>query len=81
MANFDSGVKSYIRAKATVEVSFPVDFRDNADISCYQCYYFRRNYQTCGLNGQICEYPSKYVGSYCPLEIIEKTEENTNESN
>ena len=79
MANFDSGVKSYIRAKATVEVSFPVDFRDNADISCYQCYYFRRNYQTCGLNGQICEYPNKYVGSYCPLEIIEQTAETNNE--
>ena len=81
MANFESGVKSYIRAKATVEVSFPVDFRDNADVSCYQCYFLRRNYQTCGLNGQICEYPNKYVGSCCPLEIIEKQEETNNESN
>lgn len=81
MANFDSGVKHYIKAKATVEVSFPVDFKGNADISCYQCYYFRRTYQTCGLNGQICEYPNNYVGSKCPLKINENMEEANNESN
>lgn len=76
MANFNSGVASYVQAKATVYVSFPVDFKGNADISCNQCEYFRRNYKTCGLNGKICEYPQNYVGSNCPLEIIQEGEIN-----
>lgn len=71
MANFDSGVKRYIKARAVVEVSFPVDYKDNADVSCHQCIYFRRTYQTCGLNGYICEYPSKHVGSACPLVEVD----------
>lgn len=76
MANFDSGVKTYIRGYATVEATFPVDWNGNADICCCQCRFFRRSSQSCALNGQICEYPSKYVGSYCPLELLEKREEN-----
>lgn len=67
MANFDSGVARYIKATATVEVNFPVDRKGIADVSCYQCDFFRRNYQTCGLNGKMCSYPSKYVGEWCPL--------------
>ena len=60
--DFDSG-------EATVDVFFPVDKRGAADVCCYQCWYFRRNYQTCGLNGEICQYPSKFVGSMCPLKL------------
>lgn len=72
MANFDSGVASYIHAQAKVDVFFPVDSRGNADISCNQCYYFRRSYKTCGLNGEVCQYPEKYVGASCPLEVVEE---------
>lgn len=72
MANFESGVSSYIHAQAKVDVFFPVDSRGNADISCSQCYYFRRNYKTCGLNGEVCQYPEKYVGASCPLEEVEE---------
>ncbi len=71
MASFDSGVAKYIHATATIKVTFPVDFKGNADISCYQCFFFRKNYRTCGLNGEICEYPEKFVGSHCPLEVLE----------
>lgn len=71
MANFDSGVAKYIHATATINVTFPVDFKGNADISCCQCFFFRKNYRTCGLNGEICEYPEKFVGSHCPLEVLE----------
>lgn len=60
MANFESGVAKYIHAKATVKVHFPVDFKGNADISCK-------------LTKEICEYPEKYVGSACPLELEEET--------
>ena len=80
MPDFESGVASYVHAQATVDVFFPVDNRGNEDVCCYQCYYFRRNYQTCGLNGEICQYPSKYVGSLCPLKFIENMEETNNES-
>lgn len=72
MASFDSGVASYIHAQAKVDVFFPVDAKGNADISCSQCYYFRRNYKTCGLNGEVCQYPEKYVGASCPLEEVEE---------
>ena len=34
MAEFSRGVKEYIRARAMVEVTFPVDFKGNVDISC-----------------------------------------------
>lgn len=72
MANFDSGVASYIHAQAKVDIFFPVDFKGNADISCNQCYFFRRSYKTCGLNGEVCQYPEKYVGASCPLEEVEE---------
>lgn len=72
MANFDNGVASYIHAQAKVDVFFPVDRRGNADISCNQCFYFRRSYKTCGLNGEVCQYPEKYVGASCPLEKMEE---------
>ncbi len=69
--SFDSGVKSYIIGRATVEVGFPVDFRGNADVTCTQCFFFRESSKRCALTGQISEYPTKYVGSHCPLEIVE----------
>lgn len=72
MANFESGVSGYIYGEATVKVAFPVDHKGNPDISCFQCRFFRRNYQTCGLNGEICQYPNKFVGGYCPLKMIQE---------
>lgn len=81
MPVFQSGVDAYIHATCTINVHFPVNHRGEADISCYQCQYFRRNYQTCGINNAICEYPAKYVGSRCPLELKEtvKISEKENE--
>lgn len=76
MSRLDSGVKDYIRTRATVEIYFPVDWRGQADISCNQCFFFRRNYQTCGLNGEVCQYPNKYVGDGCPLEPVSEENEN-----
>ena len=78
MANFESGISSYIEAEATVKVFFPVDWKGNADISCNQCYYFRKNYSTCGLNGEVCQYPQKYVGGSCPLHPVEDENDNNN---
>ena len=37
MANFDSGVKAYIFGEYTIKISFPVDFKDNADVLCCPC--------------------------------------------
>lgn len=71
MANFESGVSRYITGTATVKVHFPVDLKGNEDISCYQCPFFKRSYSICGLNNEVCNYPSKYVGVNCPLEIME----------
>lgn len=72
MAQLDSGVSDYVHCQATVDVFFPIDRRGNADISCNQCFFFRRNYQTCGLNGEVCQYPQKYVGGSCPLKPVDE---------
>lgn len=68
MPDFDSGVYGYVHAHTTVHVHFPVDAKGNADISCYQCDFFRRTSVTCGLNGKPCYKPQTYVGAWCPLE-------------
>lgn len=74
MANFDSGVASYVIGRATVTVGFPVDFKGNAEIACKHCPFFVRSAQKCGLNQEIVNYPEKYVGVNCPLERIEENE-------
>lgn len=79
MPEFSRGVKEYIRAHALVEVTFPVDFRDHAEVNCHQCKYYRRSYKKCGLNGEICEYPDKYIGSRCPLTFYSDDKENDKE--
>lgn len=70
MADFTSGVKRYIKARAVVEVGFPVDWRDNAEIACKHCPFYVRATQRCGLNQQIVNYPERFVGSECPLEEV-----------
>ena len=70
MANFDTGVKRYIKARCVVEVSFPVDWKDNAEIACKHCNFYVRATQRCGLNQEIINYPERYIGEYCPLEEV-----------
>ena len=72
MANFDSGVKRYIKACAIVEVNFPVDWHDKEEIACKHCPFYVRTTQRCGLNQEIVNYPDYYVGYNCPLEPIEE---------
>lgn len=69
MANFSDGVKGYITGECKVKVHFPVDWKDNADVNCYQCKYFSRAIGICYLTKEISEYPTKYIGSNCPLEF------------
>ena len=76
MKDFSSGVKAYITGECVVKINFPVDWKDNADVCCYQCKMFSRNTGMCQLTKEISEYPTKYIGSHCPLnfdgEIKEK---------
>lgn len=74
MSDFSSGVKAYITGEATVKVHFPIDYKDNADVSCYQCKYFSRASGICYLTKEISEYPQKYIASSCPLDFSEKGE-------
>lgn len=69
MVDFDRGVKSYITGTCTIAVHFPVDWNDKADISCYQCKFFSRNNGVCQITKEVSEYPTKYIGSMCPLEF------------
>ena len=68
MANFESGVASYVTGTAIIKVYFPVDKRGNAAINCKQCQYLSSNERMCQLNKQPVAYPHQYVGEYCPLE-------------
>ena len=72
MPTFENGVYGYVHAHCIVHVHFPVDAKGNADISCYQCDFFRRQSSTCGLNGKPCYKPNQYVGAWCPLENDEE---------
>ena len=74
MGEFDSGVVRYVHAQAVVDVFCPVDAKGNADISCNQCPFFRRQSSRCGLNETLCAFPQKYVGQYCPLPKTESEE-------
>lgn len=74
MSNFDSGVKRYIKARVTLEVGFPVDWRDNAEVACKHCPFYVRATQRCGLTQDLVNYPEKYVGESCPLEAVPEEE-------
>lgn len=75
MANFDTGVSKYIKTRAVVETYFPVDWRGSVEIACKHCNYFVRANQRCGLTQQVVNFPERYVGECCPLEVIEENEE------
>ena len=74
MANFESGVASYVKTYAVVEVYFPVDDKGRADISCKQCPYLSHTARICQLNKKVVAYPERYVGQNCPLNRIEEKE-------
>lgn len=70
MADFSSGVMAYVKARAVVEVNFPIDFRGNAEVACKHCNFFVRATQRCGLTQTIVNFPERYIGSECPLEEV-----------
>ena len=72
MANFESGVKGYITGTYTIEVHFPIDFKDNAEIACKHCQYLSSNERMCQLNKMPVAFPNKYVGDFCPLIPLER---------
>lgn len=67
MADLSSGVKAYLIGGCNVQVHFPIDWKGNADVSCYQCPLFSRNNGICQITKEISEYPTKHRGSKCPL--------------
>ena len=72
MANFDSGVKDFVKTQCTVTVYFPIDFRDRAEIACKHCPYLSSNNRMCQLNKHPIAFPEHYVGQMCPLEEVKK---------
>lgn len=81
MANFDDGVKAFVIGECTIKVHFPIDWRDNADVNCYQCKFFSRTSGLCQLTKEISEYPTKFIGSHCPLSFSGEIQEKSNEQN
>ena len=64
-----SGVARYRTCYCVVEVKFPVDFKGNEAVDCMHCFLYQRQLGKCPLTGHISEYPDRYVGSNCPLEL------------
>ena len=75
MADFSSGVDSYIKGRCMVAVHFPVDAKGNADVSCNQCPYYGRTSKTCQLNKQVVNFPERYIGASCPLTFTGEMED------
>lgn len=75
MAIFETGVASYIKAYAVVEVNFPVDDKGRSEIACKHCPYLSSNERMCQLNKEPVAFPQKFVGAMCPLQEIEKKED------
>ena len=67
MANFESGVASYVVGEATVKVFFPVDAKGRESICCRHCQFLSSNERMCQLNKMPVAFPGQYVGDYCPL--------------
>ena len=72
MADFTDGVKRYIKTQGIITNYFPVDFKDNEDISCYQCAFFSRNQGICLVTKEVTPYPQKFVGRMCPFRKNEE---------
>lgn len=72
MANFESGVASYVKSEAVIKVNFPVDEKGRAEIACKHCPYLSSNERMCQLNKEPVAYPNKFVGNMCPLREVEK---------
>jgi hypothetical protein len=71
MANFESGVASYVKAEAVIKVNFPVDEKGRAEIACKHCPYLSSNERMCQLNKEPVAYPNRFVGDMCPLREVE----------
>jgi hypothetical protein len=74
MANFESGVASYVKAEAVIKVNFPVDEKGRAEIACKHCPYLSSNERMCQLNKEPVAYPNKFVGDMCPLKEVKTNE-------
>jgi hypothetical protein len=72
MANFESGVASYVKAEAIIKVNFPVDEKGKAEVACKHCPYLSSNERMCQLNKEPVAYPNKFVGDMCPLREVKK---------
>lgn len=66
-AKFESGVSQYVHGIAMVEVYFPVDSKGAEYCNCEQCFYYRESSRSCAINHETVAFPSRYVGSSCPL--------------
>ena len=74
MSRFDDGIKRYIKAQVTLEVGFPVSWKDVPAIAWKHCPFYVRATKRCGLNQEIVNYPDNFVGHNCPLELVEDDE-------
>lgn len=67
-----NGVKSFIDGTATVVVHFPVDWQGRSFVCCVQCPYLSSSKRYCQLNQRPVQFPERYIGYDCPLNLKNK---------
>lgn len=65
----DSGVKDYLTGKVTVEVSFPIDWKDNIVACCNLCQLYKQRERRCCITSEIIPFPENKVGAQCPIRF------------
>ncbi len=70
MTEFETGVSGYVAAEATVRIFFPIDSTGKKYINCSKCKMFDVRNRACQITKEISEFPEKFVGSHCPLNIL-----------
>ena len=67
----ESGVKGYLIGRISMEIGFPIDFKDNCLLACKYCKLF--NGKRCIVTDEIIPFPDNHIGEYCHLEFLETT--------
>lgn len=71
MSSLDNGVKAFLMTQTVITVGFPIGFSGQVEQNCFHCKFFTHSSGVCQLTKEVSEFPQRYVGSHCPLELVE----------
>lgn len=71
MAAFETGIRDYIHAAATVVVHFPIDWQGREHVACRHCPFLSSNERMCQLSKKPVHFPDRHIGPDCPLKEVD----------